>query len=272
MQEIRLLIPTGKTVVTATERAGSRGVSQSHRSLSVRAPFIAVVPTQARVTFSPGFETHGLTIALALRTLKAASRKAFGTAQRDVPRWFSACDPFLYELVDTLAPLCRQRIPDLSCLDAFADVIALHLVCRYGRRVGAPVHRAALSQRMLETIYRYIQEHLAEPIRVDDLATLLHMSASHFARAFKQATGRSPHFYLTNQRLESARSMLAEGTLPLNDVAARTGFQTQQHFTEVFHRYTGMTPRVFRLAAYGAHAAPANDMAGERKSDTSLQE
>jgi AraC-like DNA-binding protein len=272
MPEIRVLIPTGKTVVTATERAGSRGVWQSQRILSVRAPFIAIVPAHSHVTFSPGIETHGLTIALALRNLKAASRKAFGTARLDVPRWFSACDPFLYELAETLAPLCHQRTPDLSCLDAFADVIALHLVCRYGRRVGVPLHRTALSQRMLETIYCYIQEHLAEPIKVDELATLLHMSASHFARAFKQATGHPPHFYVTNQRLESARAMLAEGTLPLNDVAARAGFQTQQHFTEVFHRYTGVTPRVFRLAAYGTQAAPVNDMPGERKSDTSLQE
>jgi AraC-like DNA-binding protein len=42
--------------------------------------------------------------------------------------------------------------------------------------------------------------------------------------------------------------MLSEGSLPLIDVAARAGFQTQQHFTEVFHRYTGSTPGAFRLA------------------------
>jgi AraC-like DNA-binding protein len=42
--------------------------------------------------------------------------------------------------------------------------------------------------------------------------------------------------------------MLCEETIPLVDVGARAGFQTQQHFTEVFHRYTGATPRAFRLA------------------------
>lgn len=77
---------------------------------------------------------------------------------------------------------------------------------------------------------------------------------------------------MTNQRLECARSILAEGTLPLNRVAARAGFQTQQHFTELFHRYTGVTPRAFRFAAYRTQAPPANDTEEERKSDTSLQE
>jgi AraC-like DNA-binding protein len=74
------------------------------------------------------------------------------------------------------------------------------------------------------------------------------MSPSHFARAFKNATGHTPHFYLTTERLRLAQSMLSEGSLPLIDVAARAGFQTQQHFTEVFHRYAGCTPRAFRLA------------------------
>ncbi|MFL9937250.1 helix-turn-helix domain-containing protein [Paraburkholderia sp. RL18-103-BIB-C] len=48
--------------------------------------------------------------------------------------------------------------------------------------------------------------------------------------------------------MKFARTMLCEETIPLVDVGARSGFQTQQHFTDVFHRHTGMTPRAFRLA------------------------
>jgi len=66
--------------------------------------------------------------------------------------------------------------------------------------------------------------------------------------------GSRPRFHLTTGRLTLARSMLSSGGLSLLDVA-RTGFQTQQHFTDVFHRYTGMTPRIFRLAARGATRA-----------------
>jgi AraC-like DNA-binding protein len=49
------------------------------------------------------------------------------------------------------------------------------------------------------------------------------------------------------QRLEHAKRLLLESNLPLVEVAASAGFQTQAHFTEVFHRHTGVTPRAFRL-------------------------
>lgn len=42
-----------------------------------------------------------------------------------------------------------------------------------------------------------LDEHIAENIRIEDLAALVHTSPSHFARAFKSATGHTPHFYLT---------------------------------------------------------------------------
>ncbi|MGT2477682.1 helix-turn-helix domain-containing protein [Paraburkholderia terrae] len=121
-------------------------------------------------------------------------------------------------------------------------------------------------------ITAFISEHIAENIQVEQLAARVHMSPSHFARAFKKATGSPPHFHLTAERVTLAKTMLSSGRLPLIEVAARTGFRTQQHFTEVFHRYTGMTPRVFRLAARSAKAAPANDTPGAQESDTSSQE
>jgi AraC-like DNA-binding protein len=96
-------------------------------------------------------------------------------------------------------------------------------------------------------VEHFIHEHIAENIQVEHLAALMHMSPSHVARAFKNATGHPRHFYLTTETLRLAQLMLSKGSLPLIEVAARAGFHTQQHFTEVFHRYTGCTPRAFRL-------------------------
>ena len=73
------------------------------------------------------------------------------------------------------------------------------------------------------------------------------MSPFHFTRLFKQATGLSPHAYLTFHRVERAKQMLAESRLALVEVAACVGFQTQGHFTEVFRRHAGITPRRFRV-------------------------
>ena len=51
--------------------------------------------------------------------------------------------------------------------------------------------------------------------------------------------------------MERAKALLAQTGMPLVEVAASIGFQTQGHFTEVFHRHVGLTPRRFRLSASG---------------------
>jgi AraC family transcriptional regulator len=243
-QEIWLLVPTGKTAIEASERDGQHAT----RRVSVSAPFIAVVPACALRTLGSAADQQGLVIALDSRLLKETSRRVFGTVVREVPRWFKAWDPFLREAADTLAPLHRSRIANPACLDVFADVIALHLVCHYGRRSDAHDSGTSLTAQKLTLVELFIHEHIAETIKVEQLATLVHMSPSHFARAFKKATGYPPHFYVTTERLKFARFMLSEGSLPLIEVAECAGFHTQQHFTEVFHRYTGSTPRAFRLS------------------------
>lgn len=243
----------------ANERDGPSGGRHASRRVSVGAPFVALVPAGARITLDCEADPQGLVIALDSRLLKETSRKAFGSIVREVPRWFKAWDPFLRKAADTLAPFYHSRIVDPACLDAFADVIAFYLVCHYGRSSDVPDSGTSLTPQKLTLIELFVQEHLAETLQVDQLAELVHMSPSHFARAFKKATGFPPHFYVTTERLKLARFMLSEGSLPLIEVAERTGFRTQQHFTEVFHRYTGSTPRTFRLSQRAGPPTARND-------------
>ena len=71
---------------------------------------------------------------------------------------------------------------------------------------------------------------------------------------FKHATGQPPHLYVVMQRVSHAKALLQDTELPLLEVAEQSGFRTQGHFTGVFHRYAGMTPRTFRLACRTALA------------------
>jgi AraC-like DNA-binding protein len=86
-------------------------------------------------------------------------------------------------------------------------------------------------------------------IHVADLAGTAHMSLYHFARMFKEATGVPPHRYIIFRRVHRAKNLLRETDLALIDVAAEAGFQTQGHFTYVFHKHAGVTPRAYRLAS-----------------------
>jgi AraC family transcriptional regulator len=160
----------------------------------------------------------------------------------------AAADPLMRGVASALRSEFRsQSRPSALFLESLAGVVAIHLARNYcGGRMAL---RAAsgLAPGKLERVRAFIEQHLAERIRIERLAAAVHMSPFHFARLFKQATGQAPHAYLTARRVERAKELLGTGGLPLVHVAANVGFQTQGHFTEVFRRHAGVTPRHFRL-------------------------
>jgi len=240
VQGPELVIPTGHTMVQAEGR-DDLGVGHSIR---INSPFVAVVPAGAQLATVGDNDPEGWVIALEPGILGQVSQETFGA----VPKWSRFSDPFLREVADTLSGLHRTELIDPACDDAFADVISVHIALRYRHCAGETGRHLPLTRQMLARIHAFVHEHIAETILVEQLAVVVHMSASNFARVFKTATGNPPHLYVTLERVKFARTMLCEETIPLVEVGARAGFQTQQHFTEVFHRYTGVTPRVFRLA------------------------
>src|ERR1700761_2928925 len=240
LQGLRLVMPTGTTVVQA---AGCNDLGVNH-SILISAPFVAVIPAGAQLATVAGNDPTGWVIALKPGILGRVSQEAFDV----VPKWSRPWDPFLRETADTLAALHHADLMDAACADAFADVISVHIALRYGHCAGAAERYMPLTRQMLTRIQAFVHEHIAEPILVEQLAVLVNMSGSNFARVFKTATGTPPHLYVTLERVKFARTMLCEEAFSLVDVGARAGFQTQQHFTEVFHRYSGVTPRAFRLA------------------------
>src|SRR5262249_61776476 len=76
------------------------------------------------------------------------------------------------------------------------------------------------------------------------------LSASHFARQFKAATGLPPHQYVIARRVERARQLLQAGTdLSLAEVAVHAGFSDQSQLSHHFKRLVGVTPGRFRTPA-----------------------
>jgi AraC family transcriptional regulator len=106
-----------------------------------------------------------------------------------------------------------------------------------------------LSPEHLARVDRLIQEKLSERLAIRDLGASVGLSAFHFCRIFRNATGQSPHQYLVAKRIEEARRILISTELPLVGVARHVGFRTQAHFTKVFRALTGSTPGAYRRNA-----------------------
>jgi len=92
----------------------------------------------------------------------------------------------------------------------------------------------------------YIHAHLDTKVELSRLADVAGVNLYHFARAFKQSTGESPHQYVLRRRIEHAKELLRRPHLSVIEASARTGFVDQSHFSKVFRRMVGMAPSEYR--------------------------
>lgn len=117
-------------------------------------------------------------------------------------------------------------------------------------RGGEKRKRAAstktLSEDDLEKIKQYISDNIAEHITVSDLAQVVGVSKFHFVRVFKTLTGYTPYQYLLSQRVLYSKRLLENEDISISSVAYRSGFSNQSHFTTVFKRAIGMTPKRYK--------------------------
>jgi AraC family transcriptional regulator len=98
----------------------------------------------------------------------------------------------------------------------------------------------------LRRTIEFIDTKLSQRITLYDIADHAGLSRMHFAAKFRRATGQSPHAFLTEKRVELAKTYLTEDIMPLSEIALAVGFNSQAHFTTVFHKSTGMTPGRWR--------------------------
>jgi AraC-like DNA-binding protein/PAS domain-containing protein len=100
--------------------------------------------------------------------------------------------------------------------------------------------------RLAEAASQYMREHLAERIDLPSLSSVLAVSPGHLGRLFKQRTGRTPHQFLIDLRLEAAEGLLADTDLTVTQIAWRVGFASPSHFVTTFRARRGSTPLEFR--------------------------
>lgn len=131
--------------------------------------------------------------------------------------------------------------------ESLAVALVAHLLDKYASHVtGKHNHCATLPAYKLRRIVEYINDNLTEDLTLAGIARVAGMNPHYFSRAFKQSTGFPPHRYVTNCRVEKAKRLLADHELPLVQVGLTVGLQNQSHFTTLFHKLTGVTPKTYR--------------------------
>ncbi len=168
----------------------------------------------------------------------------------DRPRYFTADASLrlLLNFVDQEESLWQE-----SALAA--EGMAQVIVSSLHQRLFEPVPRLPPPRQRLDLVQleTYIQQHLAAPLTVAELAQVACVSTGHFHQIFRQATGRTPAHYVLQARLERARELILHTRLGLGCIAEQVGFSSQSALTHAFRRHWGSTPGLLRR--HGSAAA-----------------
>lgn len=124
------------------------------------------------------------------------------------------------------------------------DSLITALVAHLGGQDELPASTGQ-ARRACDRAIDLIESRFAEAVTLRALADTAGMGSRHFCRSFRRATGKSPHQYLLQRRVEQAKLLIARG-LALADVAAQCGFADQSQLTRTFARQVGATPGRYR--------------------------
>jgi AraC family transcriptional regulator len=173
-------------------------------------------------------------------------------------------DPAIANIVGVLArEVVRGERGSRLYAESLANILAVHLLrhyaqCADGQDLEAcsisvegdvqPGPAQASHPRAVSEALRFIHENYSSELSLNEIAKAVNLSPFHVARLFKQSLGVSPHQYLIQLRVDSARSLLSAGSgeRSLAEIASAVGFADQSHLTRHFKRLVGVTPRQFR--------------------------
>jgi AraC family transcriptional regulator len=178
--------------------------------------------------------------------------------ERHIPARLAECFPKepLTFLDGVIASLTRQILAaaaaaagraEQAYLARLADALLAQLQHALMHSLDADPPRGSRSTLLVAHIaMRHIRDHLERSITLRDLAGECGLGVTHFSRAFKQATGVTPHRYVRSARIERACELLQTTSLTIGEVAEAVGFRGQSHFSTAFTQERGITPSAYR--------------------------
>lgn len=159
-------------------------------------------------------------------------------------------DPLMAQLVIAIGMELKQETSSGRLLVEAATLgLAARLAHDYDGTAPAGIGDGrphALDTRRLRRVLDFVENNLDSDLSLEDLARVACLSQFHFSRAFRIATGSPPHRYLSDRRLQLAKSLLSSQIHPISEIALICRFSSQTSFTRAFSRVVGVSPARYR--------------------------
>jgi AraC family transcriptional regulator len=159
-------------------------------------------------------------------------------------------DNIISPTITNLVAYARSAMFQSDGADALAIEALGHLAYSEAMRGICALRQRAqgrtLSNRQMARVIAYIDENLSIPLSIADLAKTAGVPIATFRQQFQRHTGQSVHKYIIERRLQLACKLLMNQDTGVHDVAAASGFSSQQHMTMTFRNRLGITPKSFQ--------------------------
>jgi AraC family transcriptional regulator len=179
---------------------------------------------------------------MSLLTLSIAPDFAADDDASAIPLIQNGRDDWLWRAGTAFRSAAATGGAKLQC-EGLALAIGRHLRRLPGKSRRVPT---GLDPAALKRVLALMHDRIAENLSLADLAMESGLSISAFGRAFRHATGMTPHRYFTAMRMEWAKTLLRGKAVPLAFVAGAVGYSDQAHFTTAFARHAGLPPARWR--------------------------
>jgi AraC family transcriptional regulator len=247
-----ICIPHHLVMVTLRGQARSLEVSSScgHRYTGADRPgAVSFVPADCeRRLRLRGVESEWASISLEPKLFDSAANGHRDLGAIQIPVFTNVEDAFISGMMVEMARLnARDATLDSTYCDAMSWALARYIIARYGeKRAGPDVLVWKLAPWQVRRVADYIDVHLAEPLRIAQLAELASVSPGYFHRAFKATLGKTPLAFVNERRIKRAMVLLKSDAASMAAIALQVGFESPSHFTRMFRQVAGVNPSAFR--------------------------
>lgn len=172
-----------------------------------------------------------------------SARRMYEMSVNRLDNVFSLADPLpiINNMARIYQPFAKRETVKEILLSKYLNDILTELIVYTPLQIKEVQRSSAIENARL-----YIQEHIQEELRVEDLARKALMSTYHFIRVFKKETNMTPHEYIIHYRLRIAKLLLKETDLSVNDICYESGFSSSSIFCAAFKKGVGMSPTAYR--------------------------
>ncbi|MCM1057318.1 MAG: helix-turn-helix domain-containing protein [Firmicutes bacterium] len=125
------------------------------------------------------------------------------------------------------------------------NTLQYHMILEYTEAVER-IRRSAHDSPLAMQAANYIRSHLSETVTVEAIAKHLYLSRPYLSARFKAETGISLTDFILREKIEEAKRLLEVSDKSFTNISDYLGFSSQSHFSRVFKKYSGYTPKEYR--------------------------